>query len=111
MFGIRAKYLKDKENFVFSMIREILFTSKLDDDKRLYEIVARQKARLESSLGEAGHSTAVLWAASYYSPASNFQDRIGGIDYFRLLEDLEKNFEKRGSEGETSAADLHDFLQ
>lgn len=95
MFGIRAKYLKDKENFVFSMIREILFTSKLDDDKRLYEIVARQKARLESSLGEAGHSTAVLRAASYYSPASNFQDRVGGIDYFRLLEDLEKNFEEK----------------
>lgn len=95
MFGVRSKYLKEKEGFVFSMIREILFTSKLEDDRRLYEILARQKARLEVSLGEAGHSTAVMRSASYYSPASNFQDRIAGIGYFRLLEDLEKNFEEK----------------
>ena len=95
MFGVRAKYLTSKEDFVFAMIREILFTSKLDDDKRLYEIIARQKARLESSLGEAGHSTAVTRAASYYSPCSAFQDRIGGIAYFRLVEELEKNFEEK----------------
>ena len=95
MFGIRAKYLTAEENFVFSMIREVLFTSKLDNDKRLYEIISRQKARLESSLSEAGHSTAVLRGASYFSPASNFQDRIGGISFFRLLEDLDKNFEER----------------
>lgn len=95
MFGVRAKYLKEKEGFVFSMIREILFTSKLEDDRRLYEILARQKARLEVSLGEAGHSTAVMRSASYYSPTSNFQDKIAGIGYFRLLEDLEKNFEEK----------------
>lgn len=98
MFGVKTKYLTDKEEFVFSMIREILFTSKLDDDKRLYEIISQQKARLQSSLGSAGHSTAVMRAASYYSPASNFQDRIAGIGYFRLLEDLEKHFEEKKNE-------------
>lgn len=95
MFGVRAKYLTPKEDFVFDMIREILFTSDFDDDKRLYEILAHQKARLESSLGEAGHSTAVMRATSYYSPASAFQDRISGITYFRLLEELEQNFEEK----------------
>ena len=74
------------------MIREILFTSRLDDDKRLYEILSQQKARLQSSLAAAGHSTAVMRAASYYSPVSNFQDRIAGIGYFRLVEKLEKHF-------------------
>lgn len=98
MFGVKAKYLTPKEDFVFDMIREILFTSKFDDDKRLYEILAHQKARLESSLGEAGHSTAVMRATSYYSPASAFQDRISGIAYFRLLEELEQNFEEEKEE-------------
>lgn len=95
MFGVRSKYLTANENFVFAMIREILFTSKLDDDKRLYEILAHQKARLESSLGEAGHSTAVMRVSSYYSPGSAFQDRIAGISYFRLLEELEGKFEEK----------------
>src|SRR5699024_948044 len=83
------------EEFVFSMIREILLTSRLDDGKRLYEIIARQKTRLQASLPQAGHSTAVMRAASYYSPGSYFQEQIAGIAYFRLLEDLEKNFEER----------------
>lgn len=95
MFGVKTKYLVEKEEFVFSMIREILFTSKLDDDKRLYEILSQQKARMQSSLAAAGHSTAVMRAASYYSPVSNFQDRIAGIGYFRLIEDLEKHFEEK----------------
>ena len=34
-------------------------------------------------------------AASYYSPVSNFQDRIAGIGYFRLVEELEKHFEEK----------------
>lgn len=49
MFGVKTKYLVQKEEFVFSMIREVLFTSRLDDDKRLYEILSQQKARLQSS--------------------------------------------------------------
>ena len=98
MFGIRAKYLAPSEEFVFSMIREILKTSRLDDGKRLYEIIARQKARLQSSLAGAGHSTAVMRVSSYYSPGSYFQERIAGISYFRLLEDLEKNFEQKREE-------------
>ena len=95
MFGVRGKYLAGGEEFVFSMIREILLTSRLDDGKRLYEIIARQKTRLQASLPQAGHSTAVMRAASYYSPGSYFQEQIAGIAYFRLLEDLEKNFEER----------------
>lgn len=95
MFGVRTKYLTASENFVFGMIREILFTSKLDSDKRIHEIISRQKAKLESALSEAGHSTAVRRAASYYSPGSEFLDRVGGIAYFRLIEDLDKNFEEK----------------
>ena len=95
MFGVRSKYLKSNENFVFSMIREIILTSDFSDDKRLYEIIAQQKARLESSLGEAGHSTAVMRMSSYFSAGSAFQDRIAGIGYFRLLEELEAHFDEK----------------
>lgn len=107
MFGVKSKYLSAKEDFVFSMIQEILLTSQLDDDKRLYEIIARQKARLQSSLGEAGHSTAVVRATSYYSPTSNFQDRVGGIAFYRLLEKIYGDYE---NEKETLKANLKKLM-
>ena len=72
MFGIRAKFLYDKLDFVMKMIEEILNTSRLDDEKRIHEIIASMKSGLQNRLSSAGNATAVMRAASYYSPMSNF---------------------------------------
>ena len=37
-------------------------------------------------------------AASYYSPMSNFQDRIAGIGFYQLLKDLDENFDEKKAE-------------
>lgn len=68
MFSVRGKALYPKYEFLFSMIREILCTSKLTDTKRLYEIIAQIKSRAQASLVSAGHQTAVLRGSSYGSP-------------------------------------------
>lgn len=95
MFGVRAKYLYSQREFVFSMIREILLTSKLADTRRLHEILSQIKAENQMSLAAAGHSTAVLRANSYYSAMAGFQDRIGGVAYARFIKELEEDFEER----------------
>lgn len=98
MFGVRAKYLYPKTGFVFSMIQEILTTSNLRDEKRLYEILASLKSRLQESLASAGNSTAVMRASSYDSAMSWFQDRTAGISFYKLVEDLEAHFDERKEE-------------
>lgn len=95
LFGVRAKYLYPQQGFVFRMIREILLTSKLEDEKRLREILASLKARLQSSLAAAGHNTAASRALSYCSPVYGWQERIGGIAFYRVVEELESHFEER----------------
>lgn len=95
MFGVKGKALYEKLPFLFSMMREILEKSRLDDEKRLYEIIAQLKSRAQSSLVSAGHSTAVLRATSYASPMGWFQDQLGGISFYWFIEDLEKHFEER----------------
>ena len=98
MFGIRAKFLYDKLDFVMKMIEEILNTSRLDDEKRLHEIISSMKSGLQNRLSSAGNATAVMRAASYYSPMSNFQDRIAGIGFYQLLKDLDENFDEKKAE-------------
>ena len=93
MFAVRGKALYPEMDFMFSMIREVLTTSKLTDTKRLYEIIARVKSRAQASLASAGHSTAVLRGASYASPMAAFQDEMAGIGYYQFIEKLEKNFD------------------
>ena len=98
MVGIKAKALYEDLPFVFQMIREIICTSRLDDEKRLYEILAKMKSRMQMSMVSAGHSTAVNRALSYFSENAYFQEKIAGIDFYDLIDDLEKNFQEKKGE-------------
>ena len=98
MFSVRGKVMYPRIDVLFRMIREILNTSKLDDGKRLYEIIARVKSRAQANLVSAGHSTAVLRGASYSSPMAAFQDEMAGVGYYQFIEKLEKEFDIRKEE-------------
>lgn len=49
-FEIRTKVLVENTDFAFAMIREIVSRTKLDDDKRLHEILSQVKSRLHMYL-------------------------------------------------------------
>lgn len=98
VFSVRGKVMYPRIDVLFRMIREILNTSKLDDGKRLYEIIARVKSRAQANLVSAGHSTAVLRGASYSSPMAAFQDEMAGVGYYQFIEKLEKEFDSRKEE-------------
>ncbi len=95
LFGMRSKALDSKLDFVFSMCREILFTSRLDQKKRLYEIIARLKSRLQEGIPAAGNSSAVERAFSYRSQLSWMQEQTDGIAFYQFLEQLEAEYEQR----------------
>lgn len=93
-FELHTKALYEKMGFVCSMLEEILFHSKLEDEKRLYEIIAQLKSRLQMRLGSSGHSTAAVRSMAYFSEISAFNDMTGGIAFYKLVEKIEGNFEK-----------------
>ena len=96
-FEMKAKALYDKLPVAFDMMREILTTSKLDDEKRLKEILAMAKSRLQMRFQSAGHVTAASRALSYASPISKFKDLTSGIGYYEVVKDLEEHFEEEKS--------------
>ena len=91
-FEIHTKVLYDQMGNALSLMGEILRSSLFTEEKRLKELISQFKSRAEMQLLNGGHSTAVLRAASYGSPVSYFNEQIGGIDYFRFLEDLEASY-------------------
>ena len=98
MFGVRVKYLYPRQQFVFDMVREILLTSRLEDGKRLREILSSMKGRMQASIPAAGHQSASARALSYQSPMYAWHERTVGITFYRLLEDLETHFEEKQEE-------------
>ena len=85
-FTAGIKVLYEKVDFAFGIIREILTASKLDDEKRLGEILDEVRSRSRMRLEGASHSAAVARACSYFSAVRAFDDITGGISYFHFLE-------------------------
>ena len=80
-----------------SLADEILFTSDFSDDKRLREIIRMIKSRLQTSLVAAGNATASSRALSYISEAQYYGEKLHGVDFYRFVDDLEKNFEEKAA--------------
>jgi hypothetical protein len=94
-YEVRIKVLSSKLCDAMKLLREILFSSKVEDEKRLYEILAQLKSRLQVGLSSSGHSVASTRAMSYVSRAAYYQDATGGIACFRVIEDYETHFEEK----------------
>lgn len=94
-FQIKSKVLYENLNSSFEMIKEILLNSKLEDEKRLYEIIAQLKSRLQMTMNSAGHSVAVMRGCSYFSPVSYYSDLMSGIEFYRVIEKIEGDFDNQ----------------
>jgi Zn-dependent M16 (insulinase) family peptidase len=86
-----------------NLVLEIIDHSKFDDLARLKEIIQELRVGMEQSLLSAGQRYAQLRSASYFSAYNAYKEKITGIDYYRFLVELEKNFDK---EGKNAAAKL-----
>ena len=95
---MKGKALYPKMDVLFKMMREILTESKLEDEKRLKEILSMLKSRLQMSFLSSGHTTAALRALSYSSPLSKFKDDTDGIGYYEAVKEIEEHFEEKKEE-------------
>ncbi|MCD7762957.1 MAG: insulinase family protein [Lachnospiraceae bacterium] len=107
--GIRSRVLDEKLPYALTMSKEIL-TSKFDDDKRLYEILAKLESRLSMQLSTAGHQAASGRALSYLSEFNAFNDAVSGIAFYELAADLEEHFEEKKEELKAKLRELVGLL-
>ncbi len=107
---VRTKVFTQNIQAFMTLADEILFSSDFSDDKRLREIIRMIRSRLQTSLVAAGNATASERALSYISDAHYYGGKIHGIDFYRFIEDLEKNFESRVQVIRSSLQETLDIL-
>ncbi|MBO5371501.1 MAG: insulinase family protein [Lachnospiraceae bacterium] len=94
-FELRTKVLYDKLPKAMEILKEILVYSKLEDEKRLQEILAEVKSRLQMSLASAGNSVSAMRAMSYFSETARYNDLTTGVDFYRVVADFEEHFAEK----------------
>ena len=88
-FVASIRVLYDKLDFGFTILEEILNHSVFTDEKRLGEVIQETRSRAKMKLENAGHSTAVSRATSYFSATAYYNELTGGTAYYHFLEQLE----------------------
>ena len=76
---IKTKVFYENRDEALDLIREILLTSDFTDDKRLKEIIAECRSRMQASMTGSGHTVAALRALSYFSPTAACAQQLSGM--------------------------------
>lgn len=97
-FDLKVKTLYENLPQAFALAEEILTESVYTDGKRLYELVAESRSDKQAQMMSAGHSLAAGQALSYLSKPAMIMDHINGMAFYRVLEDLEKDFDRHKEE-------------
>ena len=92
---LKTKALYENLGKAVSLMEEILLTSDFTDTKRLYEILAEGRSQMQAAMTSMGHSVAMVRAASYVSTSGAANERLGGISFYRLVTELEADFEEK----------------
>lgn len=92
-FEMKGKALYPKMDVLFKMMREILMETKLEDTKRIKEIIDMLLSRLHMGFQSSGHTTSALRALSYDSPIAKFKDDTDGIGFYQAVKEIEENYE------------------
>ncbi len=101
MPGVSAKSCIKCKAFLWELpqamelIREMIFESPYSDHKRLKEILAEIKARLQSRFISSGHVVARTDCMAQFSMASKYSSLTNGIPYYNFIVDLYENFETK----------------
>ena len=92
-FVARVKTTLPKLEKGLELVHEILTKTKFDDTARLKEIVQEYRVGAEQSLMSSGHRFAQTRSASYFSSKDLYRERTSGIEHYKFLVNLEKNFD------------------
>ncbi|KUO75910.1 MAG: peptidase M16, partial [Clostridia bacterium BRH_c25] len=95
VFSVRGRALTGKLPRMFELIGEIITKTKLDDLKRIKEIIQENKSRIEMRISNEGYTIACKRLFSYFSAEGSYLETITGLTYYKFISDIEKNFESR----------------
>ncbi len=85
--------LSEKVSHAVGLCGEIIATSKLDDKKRIREILSEHQSGKLSGISGSGNSYASLRASSYFSKTSAAEDLTYGIESYLVLKDAMADYE------------------
>lgn len=99
-FVVSSKATIDKTGKLFELLAEILNNSNYNETERLKELITRHQSRVESDVKNNGFNYAMNRLESYFLNSGMLEETVNGLDYYRFITKVAKDFENNAEEVE-----------
>lgn len=90
---LRAKALAGQSADLLAILRDVLCTTRFDNQERFRQIVLKARAGKESSLVPNGHSFVANRLSAHFSQAGSAVEQMNGVSNLFFMRDLEQRIE------------------
>lgn len=97
-FIISGKAIGDNIFKLLELTNTLITESKLEDKKRVKELLQQLKSRIEMVIFDMGHSIASARVGSYFSPSMRYMEKISGLDFYWFISDILEKFDENSEE-------------
>lgn len=109
-FSLSTKALDRNVTPMLALLTDRITSSDLTELDRLKDVILQKRIHFRSSIIPAGNRYASLYAQKGLSRVGSLSERMSGITYLRMLEDVADNFEARQDELVARLTRVKDFV-
>lgn len=95
MLSVKGRALVSKLPRLLELMGEIITDTRLDDKKRMKEIIQEIRSRIEMRISEEGYAIACKRLFSYFSEEGSYIEATSGLTYYKFISEIERDFEGR----------------
>ncbi len=101
-FVVSSKATIENSDKLFELVEEILNKSNFKETDRIKELITRLQSRIDANVKSNGINYAMTRLESYFSNSGMFHEQTGGLDYYRFITDISKNFDANSEDIENN---------
>ena len=95
---VGASALAENSSWLATLPAEIWSSTRLDDRRRVRDILEQRRVGMEAAFVDSGHAAALSRVGSYFLASGVVSEQLGGVDFYRFLRDLLERFDERYDE-------------
>lgn len=93
--NLRGRAMEDKIDQYLDLVEEIIFRTKFENSKRIKDLLLAEKADIEASIEQGGHTLIASEVASMLDDSADVTNMLGGRKYLfnlkKVLKDLDQD--------------------
>ncbi len=93
--SVGASALSGNVNWLATLPAEVWATTKLDDKRRIQDILGQRRLGMENSFVNSGHAAALSRVSTQFMGSAMVSDQLSGVEFYLFLKDLLEHFDER----------------